>query len=224
MFKPVTGETEYKPEDLVPAARISQAAMYLVVKDGSAFDMPAEELIEYIKSNPNEFTYANAGNGGIAQLALGVFLHGEGLEATSVPFTGGTADCYTAVMGDTVNSYVCGEQDLAGREGVHAVINLGTKSENEAFKDVPTLSELGYEGYVTDNFSGFYFAAGTDEAIVETFSNAVQAALSSDEFKSAAESSNFAVQLGNAEEFQKQVNDTVASITPVMEAMGLITK
>ena len=224
VFKPVTGETEYKPEDLVPAARISQAAMYLVVKDGSAFDMPAEELIEYIKSNPNEFTYANAGNGGIAQLALGVFLHGEGLEATSVPFTGGTADCYTAVMGDTVNSYVCGEQDLAGREGVHAVINLGTKSENEAFKDVPTLSELGYEGYVTDNFSGFYFAAGTDEAIVETFSNAVQAALSSDEFKSAAESSNFAVQLGNAEEFQKQVNDTVASITPVMEAMGLITK
>ena len=224
VFKPVTGETEYTTDDLIPTARISQAAMYLVVKDGSSVDIPAAELIEYIKANPGEFTYANAGNGGIAQLALGVFLHGEDLEATSVPFTGGTADCYTAVMGDTVNSYVCGEQDLAGREGVHAVINLGTKSEAEEFKDVPTLAELGYEGYVTDNFSGFYFANGTDPTVVEAFSAAVQNALSSEEFTNAAKASNFSVQLGGAEEFQKQVKDTVEAITPVMDAMGLITK
>ena len=70
----------------------------------------------------------------------------------------------------------------------------------------------------------FYFANGTDAAIVETFSNAVESALSSEEFQNAAASSNFAVQFGNAEEFQKQVTDTVASITPVMEAMGLVTK
>ena len=224
VFKPVTGETEYTTDDLIPAARVSMAAMYLVVKDGSAFDLPAQDLIAFIKDKPNEFTYANAGNGGIAQLALGVFLNGEGLEATSVPFTGGTADCYTAVMGDTVNAYVCGEQDLAGREGVHAVINLGTKSEAEGFKDVPTLEELGYKGYVTDNFSGFYFANGTDPAIVSAFSDAVQATLTSEEFVSAAKAANFAVQPGDAETFQKQVKDTVEAITPVMDAMGLITK
>lgn len=220
VYKPTTGETEYKTEDLAPVARVSGAPMYLVVKSDSEFTTGAD-LIEYIKSNPDTFTYANAGNGGIAQLAFASFLSGEGLKATSVPFNGGTADCYTAVMGGHVASYVAGEQDLTGREDVKALINLGTKSENGSFADVPTLEELGYPGYVIDNFSGFYFSKDVDPEIVKTFAKAVEKMMSNPEFVEAAKAQGFAASYAGTEEFSSQITNTVEKISPVLESLGM---
>lgn len=218
VYKPASGETEYAVEDLKEVARVSGAPMYLVVKNDSQFTT-GTDLIDYIKANPDAFTYGNAGNGGIAHLAFASFLQGEGLKATSVPFSGGTADCYTAVMGGHVQSYVAGEQDLAGREDVRPLINLGTKSETEGFADVPTLEELGYPGYVTDNFSGFYFSKEIPDEIVTVFGDAVKAMMEDPEFQEAAKAQNFAVSYAGAEEFTAQVEDTVKMITPVLEAL-----
>ena len=101
LYKPAAGETEYTVEDLQPVSEVFSAPMYLIVKNDSPYEN-AEQLIDFIKENPGKFSYANAGNGGIAQLAFSVFLHGEGLDATSVPSAGGSADNYTAVMGGHV--------------------------------------------------------------------------------------------------------------------------
>lgn len=220
VYKPTTGETEYKTEDLIPVARVSGAPMYLVVKADSEFTT-GTDLVEYIKNNPDTFTYANAGNGGIAQLAFASFLHGEGLSATSVPFNGGTADCYTAVMGGHVASYVAGEQDLTGREDVRPLINLGTKSENGRFADVPTLEEMGYSGYVIDNFSGFYFSKDVDPEIVKAFDEAVSKMMSDPEFVEAAKEQGFAASYAGSEEFTEQIQNTVTKITPVLESLGM---
>ena len=221
VFKPVTGETPYKTEDLLATSRLSTAAMYLAVKADSSHET-GEDVIKYIKENPEEFSYANAGAGGIAHLAFASFLFGEDLKAVSVPFTGGTADCYTAVMGGHVDSYIVGEQDLVGRDDVKPLINLGTKSETEGFENVPTLEELGYSGYVTDNFSGFYFSKNIDSTIANEFDKAVEKAVNDPDFIEAAEKSDFAVNYGNSDVLTKQIKTIIDAITPVMKDLGLV--
>ena len=221
VYKPVTGETAYAAEDLTPAASLSAAALYLVVRNDSAYTTGAD-LIDYIKANPGAYTYANAGNGGIAHLAFATFLSGEGLEAVSVPFTGGTADCYTAVMGGHVESYVCGEQDLAGRDDVRPLINLGTKSE--AYPDVPTLADLGYDGYGIDNFSAFYFRSDVPAELVDAFAAAVETAVNDPAFVSAAAGAGLELSYKRGSELSDMIGATVQSITPVMDTMGLISK
>lgn len=219
VFKPAGGETPYSVDDLIPVSRVTASPFYLAVSGENEDFQDGAAVLDYIKANPGKFTYANAGNGGIAHLAFASFVHGEGLDALSVPFTGGTADCYTAVMGNHVMSYSVSETELVGRSDVRAVINLGSESSTPGFEDIPTLSELGYEGYVTDTFAGFFYMEGVDSAVVEAFDAAVKATLEDEEFLAAAEKASFVHSYANHTDFAQQVTDTVTVITPVLESL-----
>lgn len=74
-------------DDLIPVAQVSASPFYMAVSAENKDFTDGASLLEYIKANPGKFTYANAGNGGIAHLAFASFLKAEGLDALSVPFT-----------------------------------------------------------------------------------------------------------------------------------------
>lgn len=218
VYKPLSGDTAYTYDDLTSVARTSSQPMYLIVPDSET--RSAQEILDYIKENPGKFTYANAGNGGIAHLAFASFLKAEGLDALSVPFTGGTADCYTAVMGGHVMGHSVSENDLVGRTDYNVLINLGTKSTTPGFENVPTLAELGYEGYCTDTFAGFYYMKGVDQAAVDAFDAAVKATLEDPDFQKAAEEANFGYHYANSADFTDMIHNTVELITPVLAELG----
>lgn len=219
VYKPAGGETEYTVEDLLPVSQISSSPFYLAVSAENKDFTDGASVLEYIKDNPGKFTYANAGNGGIAHLAFASFLNGEGLDALSVPFTGGTADCYTAVMGGHVMGHAVSEPDLVGRTDYNVLINLGTKSTAEGFADIPTLEELGCPGYATDTFAGFYYMKGVDSSVVEAFDAAVEATLSDPEFQAAAAEANFGYSYANSADFTATVLNTAALAAPILESL-----
>ena len=219
LYKPAAGETEYTVEDLQPVSEVFSAPMYLIVKNDSPYEN-AEQLIDFIKENPGKFSYANAGNGGIAQLAFSVFLHGEGLDATSVPSAGGSADNYTAVMGGHVDSYSGNESELLGRDDVRPVINLGSKSNNPEYADIPTLEELGYKGYCTDTYSGFYFSKDVAPEIVETFDAAVKKVLEDPEVIAEAKKQSLTLSYADSETFAAEISQSKEAIIPVLEELG----
>lgn len=220
VYKPAGGETEYTASDLLPVAQVTASPFYMAISGENADIADGAALLEYIKANPGKFTYANAGNGGIAHLAFASFLNAEGLDALSVPFTGGTADCYTAVMGGHVMGHAVSEPDLVGRTDYKVLINLGSKSTSEDFKDIPTLADLGYEGYVTDTFAGFYYMQGVDSSIVEAFQNAVEATLSDPEFQAAAAEANFSYNYANSQDFTDKISTTVELVTPILKDLA----
>lgn len=220
VYRPASGDLTYTTDDLIPVARVSADPLYLAVSAENDNFNNGQDVIDYIKANPGKFTYANAGNGGIAHLAFAAFLSDQGLDALSVPFTGGTADCYTAVMGGHVMSHSVSEADLVGRTDYKVLINLGSKSTSEGFADIPTLADLGYEGYVTDTFAAFYYMKGVDSAVVEAFDAAVAATLSDPEFIAAAEEANFAYRYAGSEELTGLINDTVELVTPILAELN----
>lgn len=152
-------------------------------------------------------------------MAFASFLSGEGLDALSVPFTGGTSDCYTAVMGGHVMSYAVSESELTGRSDIRPVINLGSKSSTPGFEDVPTLGELGYEGYETNAFAGFYYMKGVDQTYVDAFDAAVKATLEDEEFQAAAAESNFMHRYADHESSPSRYTMLARGGVPVLESL-----
>lgn len=218
VYKPLGGDTAYTYDDLTSVARTSSQPMYLIVPDSET--RSAQEILDYIKENPGKFTYANVGNGGNGHLAFASFLVGEGLDAVSVPYSGGTADCYTAMMGGEVNAAVYGEADLLAREDNHAVINLGSKSTVESLQDVPTLADLGYEGYETNNMAGFFYNKDVAAAAVTAFEDAVESVLTDPEFVAEATAAGFVPSFGTGAEMDQQAEAAIEKAVPVLESLG----
>lgn len=219
VYKPLGGDTAYTYDDLKGVALTSSQPMYLILADTSPFQS-AQEVLDYIAANPGDFTYANVGNGGNGHLAFASFLMGEGLEATSVPYTGGTADCYTAMMGGEVDASVYGEADLLARPECHGVINLGSKSTLEELADVPTLADLGYEGYETNNMAGFFYDKDVPDAAVAAFEAAVQTVLTNEEFVQRATAAGFDPTFATGAELDEMAHQAIESARPVLEAMA----
>ena len=218
VYKPLGGDTAYTYDDLQAVARTSSQPMYLIMADSNSM-ANAKNVLDYIKANPGEFTYANVGNGGNGHLAFASFLIGEGLEATSVPYTGGTADCYTAVMGGEVDACVYGEADLLARPDCHGVINLGSKSTVDSLKDIPTLADLGYEGYETNNMAGFFYHKDVPSAAVEAFENAVETVLTDANFVARASEAGFVPSFGSGADMDAQAALAIEKALPVLETL-----
>lgn len=219
VYKPLSGDTTYTYEDLTAVARTSSQPMYLIMADSNPM-ANAEDVLAYIKENPGKFTYANVGNGGNGHLAFAAFLTGEGLNATSVPYSGGTADCYTATMGGEVDACVYGEADLLAREECHGVINLGSKSTIDALKDIPTLADLGYEGYETNNMAGFFYHKDVPAEAVATFEAAVESVLTDEAFVAQATAAGFVPSFGTGTDMDAQASLAIEKATPVIESLG----
>lgn len=218
VYKPLSGDTAYTYEDLTAVARTSSQPMYLIMADTDT--RSAQEVLEYIQANPGKFTYSNVGNGGNGHLALASFLVGEVLEATSVPYTGGTADCYTAMMGGEVNAAVYGEADLMARPDCHAVINLGSESTMESLQDVPALADLGYEGYETNNMAGFFYNKAVPAEAVAAFETAVETVLTNQDFVARATEAGFVPSFGTGAEMDEQASQAIEKAAPVIRALG----
>ena len=220
VYKPLTGSTKYNYfDDLQAVSRTMSLPMYLILSDSSRFKS-AREVLDYIKANPGKFTYANVGNGGNGHLAFASFLHGEGLKAKSVPYSGGTAECYTAMIGGEVDAAVYGEADLLAKGNSHGVINLGDKSKVEALKDVPTFADLGYAGYSTNNLGGFFYQKDVPAEAVAAFDAAVKAVLESPEFIDAAKKGKLDLNYGSAAEFDAQIRQCSQAAEPIMKELG----
>lgn len=216
VYKPLGGDTAYTYDDLTSVARTSSQPMYLIMADSNPM-ANAQDVLDYIKANPGKFTYANVGNG---HLAFASFLVGEGLEATSVPYSGGTADCYTAMMGGEVDAAVYGEADLLAREDNHGVINLGSKSTVDSLKDIPTLADLGYEGYETNNMAGFFYNKDVPAEAVAAFEAAVKTVLTDESFVAEATAAGFVPSFGTGAEMDAQAEQAIENAKPVLAAMG----
>jgi tripartite-type tricarboxylate transporter receptor subunit TctC len=126
-------------------------------------------------------------------------------------------------MGKQVDAYVVGEADL-GRDGVKPLINLGSKSSNNKYQDVPTLDSLGYKGYETNNLAGFYYKKGVDKAIIAAFDSAVKSVLSNEKFLAEAQKAGFTFIYGDSVSFDREIRVTIEKAMPVMQELKLDKK
>jgi len=105
-----------------------------------------EEMIAYVKKNPNTVRYSTSGVGTSMHLIMEYIGMRENLKWIHVPFTGGT-EAVAALMGGHVQVYSASlgievEHIHAGR--LRFLISTNPK-RNTIFPDAPTILEKGYD-------------------------------------------------------------------------------
>ena len=137
-----------------------------------------QELIDYVKADPDRVTYANAGIGAASHLCGLLLQNALGVKVTEVPYQG-TGPALTDLVGGQVD-FMCDQttnttgQIQGGEVKAYAVT---TPERNAALPDLPTAAEAGLPNFEVSVWHALYAPAGTPEPIIQELSAALQAAL-----------------------------------------------
>jgi tripartite-type tricarboxylate transporter receptor subunit TctC len=136
------------------------------------------ELLDYIRANKENVTYAHAGVGSASHLCGMLLMDAIDVAMTTVPYKG-TGPAMTDLLGGQVDM-MCDQttntvaQIQAGKIKGYAVT---TPERLPVLPDLPTLDEAGLEGFEMTVWHGLYAPAGTPKDVIEKLSAALQVAL-----------------------------------------------
>lgn len=142
-------------QDLTPIARLLMDPTTVYVHQNSPFQT-IEEFIEHARANPRSLTVGIGSAGSLDQLVLENFENATGIEVRTVPHEGG-GDAVISLLGQHVDAVV-GEPGQALthlQSGTLRMLTVFQEERLEAYPDVPTLSELGYN-VVSNKFRGIF--------------------------------------------------------------------
>jgi tripartite-type tricarboxylate transporter receptor subunit TctC len=138
-------------------------------------DFPAKtlpDLIMILRKEPDKYTFASSGNGGISHLGGELLKQMTGVKMVHVPYKGGAA-AVADIMGGRVTLMIETAPNAlsharAGR--VRALATSGAK-RSVAAPELPTISEagqaFGLNGYEVTTWTALYAPAGTPKDIVQ---------------------------------------------------------
>ena len=165
--------------DFAPIGLITSVQMTLVARKDFEPNTMAE-LLDYVKANGEDITYAHAGIGSASQLCGMLLMNAVDAQMTTVPYQG-SGPAMTDIIGGQVD-LICDQttnttsQIQAGEVKAYGVTSperLGN------LPDLATTAEGGLELEI-GVWHGLYAPAGTDAAIIERLEAALQVALANE--------------------------------------------
>ena len=135
-------------------------------------------LLDYVKTNKDKVTYANAGIGAASHLCGILFMSAAETQVTTVPYKG-TGPAMTDLLGGQVD-FMCDQttnttnQIKAGKIKAYATT---TAKRLAALPDVPTAEEGGLKGFQVGIWHGVYAPKGTPKDVLDRLTKSLQKAL-----------------------------------------------
>ena len=152
------------------------------------------------------------------------FLKLEFQEATGTNYKRLTYDGGASVMTDimsgdcTVGTPFVSEALPAIDAGEAVAIAITSAERNPACPDIPTVAELGFEGFESTMWRGFVAPAGTDEAVMREFADAVGEVCADPAFQAAAADAGVTADYTGYDDFQVFYQENHDSVKAYYEA------
>ena len=141
-------------KDFTPISLFAITQNVLVVNPKAPFN-GVKELIAYARANPGKINWANAGTGFQSHLAGVWFTHMAGINVLHVPYKG---------AGPMVGAVISGESHVTigpapawmvhVQAGRARALAMGGEKRSMLWPEIPTISESGLPGYVSDGWGG----------------------------------------------------------------------
>jgi len=160
-----------------PVSLIATSAVSLLV----ANNVPVKtlpEFIAYVRERPGQLNYASPGSGTPQHLAMELLKLETGINIVHVPYKG-SGGATTDLVGGHVQAMMVPLQTAAPyvEAGQVKMVAVMTDERSPAFKDVPTMKELGYPNLVVYTWYGSFAPAGTPAAYVNKLSAEIDSLL-----------------------------------------------
>jgi tripartite-type tricarboxylate transporter receptor subunit TctC len=182
-------------------------------------------LVDYVKTNKDKVTYANAGIGAASHLCGMLFMSAIETQVTTVPYKG-TGPAMTDLLGGQVD-FMCDQttnttnQIKGGKIKAYATTS---PKRLAALPDVPTASEGGLKDFQVGIWHGLYAPKGTPKEVSDRLVGALQKALQDENVKSRfAELGTEPVAQTDATPaaLKTKVETEIARWAPVIKAAGV---
>ena len=193
-FNPIT--------DFDPVIRIMVERVGFYVRTDSPWKT-MKDFIADAKQNPEKYTYATSGVGGLHHATVLVTEKRTGIRLTHIPHKGG-AETLAALAGGHMSVAMASPNEAyalvqAGRVRCLAITAL-ERSPTEP--NAPTMRELGYDVYI-DNQKGFVLPKGVPPAIRQKIHDAMKKAYDDPQFRANADKLKLELAYLNGEDFRK---------------------
>lgn len=211
----------YSLDQFAPIALISADPTILVVHPS----LPAKllkELVALAKTKPGQMSFSSSGVYGALHMPMEMFLHAAKLKMRHVPTTGG-GPAITALLGGHVEMTAGGPAAIsshvkAGK--MRPLASWGAK-RHEAYPEVPTFKELGYdiEYYI---WAGMFAPRGTPEPVMKVLRDAARKAADDPDFKATMAKLNSPIQFMDAPEFNKYWQADAKRLAALVKVVGKV--
>lgn len=147
------------------------------------------------------------------------FEEATGTNYKRLVYDGGASVITDIMNGDcTVGTPFVSEALSAIDAGEAVPIAITSAQRSESCPDIPTVAELGYDGFESTMWRGFVAPAGTPEDAMREFANAVDAACQNTEFQDAALQAGVMVDYMDFDAFQDFYKENHESVKAYYEA------
>ena len=181
-----------------------------------------QELIAWIKANPDKAVYASSGPGSSLHMAAELFMSMSKTKMQHIPYKGSSAahpdllSGRTAMIFDTVTairSHV--------KSGAVRGIAVTTLTRSSAVPELPTIAESGLPGYDASTWGGILAPAGTPKDTVARLNTAINAALKMDDVRARLTGAGIEIQGGTPEHFGNVIRNEVDKWGRIVKEAGI---
>ena len=181
-----------------------------------------QELIVWIRANPDKAIYASSGPGSSLHMAAELFMNMSKTKMQHVPYKGSSAahpDLLagrTAMIFDTITAIAPHVKSGAVRG-----IAVTTLKRSSAMPELPTIAESGLPGYDASTWGGILAPAGTPRDAVTRLNTAINAALKMDDVRARLMSGGIEIQGGTPEQFGAVIRNEIDKWGRIVREAGL---
>ncbi|MGC1443632.1 MAG: tripartite tricarboxylate transporter substrate binding protein [Burkholderiaceae bacterium] len=218
-IRPHMTKPPYDPiKDLTYVGQFVASNQPLVVKAGSKITS-LKDLIAYGKANPGKLRWSTSVQRGGPHLAVAAMFKAEGIDATYVPFKGGSK-VLAALLGDTIDAAMIAEGNKATLDGQTVILAEGTPNKNPVAPKAPTLTDAGYP-IAPAIFFGLAGPAGLPADVLAKWDDVLAKVVVSDEFKQLAEKRKWTVDFADNKAFTSIVHADYKAAGKAVAAVGM---
>jgi tripartite-type tricarboxylate transporter receptor subunit TctC len=221
-----TAKTSDPVKDFEPIYHVASVGICIAVTPS----LPVanlSELVAYGKANPGKLSYATSGVGSWNHLTGEMFKLQAGLpDMVHVPYRGAGPALTDLIAGQVPVAFinVTGSVLEFHRTSKLRAIVVTTPKRLSGAPEIPTVTEAGFPGIVSQIFAGLFAPKGTPVPIIRRVAETTRAALAEEELQKLFVASGFEANLDSSPENMRQhLADEITRWTPVIKASGLVT-
>ena len=206
--------------DFAPIGSIGMVPNVLVVP-ATASMQSYDDYAKYARENPGKLTFASAGTGSSIHLSGELFKHRLKLDMLHVPYKG-SGPAITDLIGGQTDSMFDNLPSALPHIQSERLRALAVTSPERAgqLPDVPTISELGLEGFEAYSWTGLSAPAGTPDDVIATLSAALERVLQKPETKEQLYKLGVTTRISSPDEFKEFIEAEVDKWAVVIRESG----
>jgi tripartite-type tricarboxylate transporter receptor subunit TctC len=178
-----------------------------------------DDVIAYAKANPGKLRWSTSVQRGGPHLAVAAMFKTEGVDATYVPFKGGSK-VLQALLGDTIDVAMISEGNKATLDGQTRILAEGTPNKNPVAPEAPVLTERGYP-IAPAIFFGLAGPAGLPGEVTQRWDEVLAKVVETEEFKALAAQRRWTLDFAGHDEFTRIVHRDYAAAKKAVADVGM---